>query len=154
MFTRTESEVKSLRALRDLCLIQYSIQAIGNPADKASYINALLTFPVIACKQVSENKGLKTPMLSQVQALEATLEAMGTPTPEQSALLRVIDGGKEARIPSPVQSREAVWTISGEMASGYSIRDTGNALNYELNIVQKRMEYKPLKVHTPLQGKD
>ncbi|MBN3926744.1 hypothetical protein [Nostoc sp. NMS4] len=76
MFTRTELEVKSLRALRDLCLIQYGIQAIGNPADKASYINALLTFPVVACKQVSENKGLKSPIFSQVE----TLEAMGTPT--------------------------------------------------------------------------
>ncbi|MEH2169625.1 MAG: hypothetical protein V7K41_23790 [Nostoc sp.] len=85
----TIDSTKSLRALRDLCLIQYGIQAIGNPADKASYINALLTFPVIACKQVSENKGLKSPMLSQVEALEATLEAMGIPTPEQSALLKV-----------------------------------------------------------------
>ncbi|MEH2247962.1 hypothetical protein [Nostoc sp.] len=89
MFTRTELEVKSSRALCNLCLIQYGIQAIGNPADKASYINALLTFPVVACKQVLENKGFKSPMLSQVQALEATLEAMGTPTPEQPALLKV-----------------------------------------------------------------
>ncbi|MEH2279001.1 MAG: hypothetical protein V7K40_30525 [Nostoc sp.] len=40
---------------------------------------------------MSENKGLKlkSPIFSQVQALEATLEAMGTPTPEQSALLKV-----------------------------------------------------------------
>ncbi|MBN3946182.1 MAG: hypothetical protein HWQ38_06705 [Nostoc sp. NMS7] len=90
-----------MRALRDLCLIQYGIQAIGNPADKASYINAaLLTFPVIACKQVSENKGLKSPMLSQVQALEATLETMGTPTPEQSALLKVTMEGKKLEYPA------------------------------------------------------
>ncbi|RCJ32953.1 hypothetical protein A6769_26315 [Nostoc punctiforme NIES-2108] len=100
MFTRTELEVKSLRALRDLCLIQYGIQAIGNSADKASYINALLTFPVIACKQVSENKGLKSPMLSQVEALEATLEAMGTPTPEQSALLKVTMEGRKLEYPA------------------------------------------------------
>ena len=104
MFTRTELEVKSLRALRDLCLIQYGIQAIGNPADKASYINALLTFPVVACKQVSENKGLKSPIFSQVQALEATLEAtleaMGTPTPEQSALLKVTMEGRKLEYPA------------------------------------------------------
>ncbi|WP_414519487.1 hypothetical protein [Nostoc sp. PCC 9305] len=102
MFTRTELEVKSLRALRDLCLIQYGIQAIGNPADKASYINALLTFRVIACKQVSDNKGLKSPMLllSQVEALEATLEAMGTPTPEQSALLKVTMEGRKLEYPA------------------------------------------------------
>lgn len=36
MFTRTELELKSLKALRDLCLIQYGIQPVGNSADKAS----------------------------------------------------------------------------------------------------------------------
>ncbi|MEH2150048.1 hypothetical protein [Nostoc sp.] len=92
--------IKSLRALHDLCLIQYGIQVIGNPADKASYINALLTFPVIACKQVSENKGLKSPIFSQVEALEATLEAMGTPTPEQSALLKVTMEAKKLEYPA------------------------------------------------------
>ncbi|MDZ7991896.1 MAG: hypothetical protein RM022_004660 [Nostoc sp. EfeVER01] len=96
MFTRTELEVKSLRALRDLCLIQYGIQAIRNPADKASYINALLTFPVVACKQVAENKGLKSPIFSKVEALEA----MGTPTPEQSALLKVTMEGRKLEYPA------------------------------------------------------
>lgn len=34
-------------------------------------------------------------MLSQVEALEAILEAMGTPTPEQSALLKVTMEGRK-----------------------------------------------------------
>ncbi|MEH1924710.1 hypothetical protein [Nostoc sp.] len=48
-------------------------------------------------------------MFSQVEALEATLEAMGTPTPEQSALLKVTMD----RVSSTVQSRETVWTLPG-----------------------------------------
>ncbi|MEH1927123.1 hypothetical protein [Nostoc sp.] len=38
-------------------------------------------------------------MLSQVQALEAILETMGTPTPEQSALLKVTMEGKKLEYP-------------------------------------------------------
>ncbi|MBW4689321.1 MAG: hypothetical protein KME40_30575 [Komarekiella atlantica HA4396-MV6] len=71
MFTRTELELKSLKSLRDLCLTQYGIQPVGNPANKASFINALLTFPTIACKQVEDNKGLKSPTFAQVEALGA-----------------------------------------------------------------------------------
>ncbi|MGJ5630191.1 hypothetical protein [Nostoc sp. CALU 1950] len=113
MFTRTELEVKSLRALRDLCLIQYGIQAIGNPADKASYINALLTFPVVACKQVSENKGLKSPIFSQVESTRSSTRGYGNTYTRTVCITQSDDGRKKVRVPSAVQSREAIWTVSG-----------------------------------------
>lgn len=100
MFTRTELELKSLRELRELCLTQYGIQPVGNPVSKEAYIVALLTFSVIACKQVREHTGLRTPSFAHVQELGAILESMNTPTPEQSALIKATLEGRKLEYPN------------------------------------------------------
>ena len=99
MFTRTELESKTLLELRDMCLAQYGLKPMGNLALKEAYINALLSFTAIACLQLREDAGFKTPTAAQVETLKAMIDQIGTPTIEQSALIKVTLEGRRAEYP-------------------------------------------------------
>ncbi|ARV62735.1 hypothetical protein BZZ01_32495 [Nostocales cyanobacterium HT-58-2] len=99
MFTRTELERKSIKELRNLCLHVYELKPIGNTAYKDSYINALLVFPAIALRQIKAGTGYKRIRESHLDALGAIIEAIGSPTQEQKALLKVTMEGKTMEFP-------------------------------------------------------
>jgi hypothetical protein len=48
-----------------------------------------MAFSALALNQFKEGRGLKFPSLKSVQALSAVLDEIGSPTPEQEALIRI-----------------------------------------------------------------
>lgn len=99
MFTRSQLEIKTLNELRDLCR-KYGIKPTGNPGYKISYITCLMTFPELAIKQIREVRGLKRPSWKKFEAIGECLDEMGTPTDEQSALIKMTMEGIRMAYPS------------------------------------------------------
>jgi hypothetical protein len=99
MFTRTELELLTVAQLKILCN-RYGLRPTGNPGYKTSYITTLMAFPVLAIHQLEEGKGLKSPSFGSLQEISTTLDEMGTPTPEQSALIRISFEGRRMEIPA------------------------------------------------------
>ncbi|WP_414562740.1 MULTISPECIES: hypothetical protein [unclassified Anabaena] len=99
MFTRTELELLSVPQLKMLCN-RYGLKPTGNPGYKTSYITTLMAFPVLAIHQLEEGKGLKSPSFGSLQEIGTTLDEMGSPTPEQSALIRISFEGRRMEIPA------------------------------------------------------
>lgn len=100
MFTREELNLESLENLRELCITHYGLRPLGNPATKEAYINALLTFPAVACTQTIKNTGLRMPHIAHVQNLRALVEGMNRPSPEQSALVKATMEGFKLPYPA------------------------------------------------------
>jgi hypothetical protein len=98
MFTRSQLEIKTLNVLRDLCR-KYGIKPTGNPGYKVSYITSLMAFPELAIKQTKKARGLKRPSWDKLQVMGECLDEMGTPTDEQSALIKATMEGK--KLPDP-----------------------------------------------------
>ncbi|NEU74082.1 hypothetical protein PI95_016335 [Hassallia byssoidea VB512170] len=99
MFTRSQLEIKTLNELGDLCR-KYGIKPTGNPGYKISYITSLMTFPELAIKQITEARGLKRPSWNKFEAIGECLDEMGTPTDEQSALIKMTMEGRRMAYPS------------------------------------------------------
>lgn len=98
MFTRSELEIKTVSELRVLCL-RYGVKPTGNPGYKVSYITSLMAFPQLALKQMTENRGLKSPSFGNVQSMGEALDEMNAPTKEQIALIRISLEGKRMSYP-------------------------------------------------------
>jgi phosphopentomutase len=99
MFTRTELELLRTSQLKILCN-RYGLKPTGNPAYKTSFITTLMAFPVLAIHQLEEGKGLKSPSFGSLQEIGTALDEMGSPTLEQSALIRISFEGRRMQIPA------------------------------------------------------
>ena len=98
MFTRSELEIKTLGELKGLCK-QYGLKALGNPAYKTAWIDALLTFVAIALRQMKEGEGLTRMTFKGYQNLGQALDQMGQPTDQQAALIKATMQGKRLEYP-------------------------------------------------------
>jgi len=98
MFTRSELEIKTIEELRNLCS-RYGVKPTGNIGYKTSHVTALMAFPILALKQITENRGLKSPSFASFQQMGIALDQMGTPTSEQVALIRISLEGRRMSYP-------------------------------------------------------
>ncbi|AUT03572.1 hypothetical protein CLI64_25970 [Nostoc sp. CENA543] len=98
LFSRTELELLTIPQLKMLCN-RYGLKPTGNPGYKTAYITTLMAFPALALKQLEDGRGLKFPTFVSYQAVGSALEEMGTPTTEQSALIRISLEGKSINHP-------------------------------------------------------
>lgn len=98
MFTRTELELLTIPQLKILC-DRYGLKPTGKAGYKDSYITTLMAFPVLAIQQLEDGRGLKRPSFASFEAMGKALDEMNTPTPEQSALIRVSFEGRRMEIP-------------------------------------------------------
>ncbi|MBH8578046.1 hypothetical protein I8752_34910 [Nostocaceae cyanobacterium CENA369] len=98
MFTRSELEIKTIPELRDLCR-RYGLRPTGNAGYKVSWITSLMAFPAIALNQLQEGRGLKRLPFEDFQNIGAALDRMGTPTDEQSALIKISLEGRRMKSP-------------------------------------------------------
>ena len=98
MFSRTELEVLTIPELRALCQ-RYGVKPTGSQAYKTSYLTSLMAFPVIALKQMEENRGLRMLSFANLQNLGVALDEMNSPTDEQVALIRVSFEGRRMEYP-------------------------------------------------------
>ncbi|MDF5706791.1 MAG: hypothetical protein PUP90_03675 [Nostoc sp. S4] len=109
MFTRSELEIKTVPELRDLCR-RYGIRPTGSPGLKGSYITSLMSFGIIAIRQMNEGRGLKIPSLASVQVIESAIDEMNTPTDEQAALIKSSLEGRRMSYPDRYeQERLLAW---------------------------------------------
>lgn len=98
VFSRQELELLTIPELRTL-LLRYGLKPTGSAALKPAYITTLMVFPELALQQFEQDRGLLRPTFDQLQLIGETLDQMGDPTPEQSALLRVTFEGRKMAIP-------------------------------------------------------
>lgn len=93
VFSRQELELLTIPELR-MMLLRYGLKPTGSSALKPAYITSLMVFPELALQQFEQDRGLTRPTFDQLQIMGEILDQMGTPTPEQSALLRVTFEGR------------------------------------------------------------
>ncbi|MBN4006467.1 MULTISPECIES: hypothetical protein [unclassified Nostoc] len=98
MFTRSELEIKTTLELHDLCH-RYGIKPTGNPGYKTSFIVSLMAFPQLALQQMRQGRGLKTPDFNTIQIISTAIDEMGSPTDEQSALIKITLEGRRMNYP-------------------------------------------------------
>ncbi|QLE54818.1 hypothetical protein [Nostoc sp. TCL26-01] len=98
VFSRQELELLTIPQLRIL-LLRYGLKPTGSAALKPGFITTLMVFPEMALQQFENGTGLIRPTFDQLQIMGEILDQMGTPTPEQSALLRVSFEGRRMDIP-------------------------------------------------------
>ncbi|MBW4557093.1 MAG: hypothetical protein KME59_14325 [Trichormus sp. ATA11-4-KO1] len=122
MFTRTELELLTVPQLKILCN-RYGLQPTGNPGYKTSYITTLMAFPVLAIHQLEEGKGLKSPSFGSLQEIGTALDEMGSPTPEQSALIRISFEGRRMEIPARYDQEKllAIYKVKNHLEEVISL---------------------------------
>jgi hypothetical protein len=98
MFTRTELEIKTIAELVQLCKL-YGLKPTGNKGYKQSYLVTLLAFHAIAVNQLQQGRGIKPPSFGFMNDLSDCVDSMGTPTDEQSALIKMTMEGKTLNYP-------------------------------------------------------
>lgn len=98
VFSRSELELLTIPELRQM-MLRYGLKPTGNAALKTGYITTLMAFPELALQQYETNRGLIRPTFDQLQIIGEILDQMGTPTPEQSALIRVSFEGRRMSVP-------------------------------------------------------
>jgi hypothetical protein len=109
MFTRSELEIKTVPELRDMCR-RYGVRPTGSPALKGSYITSLMSFAIIAIKQMEEGRGLRLPSLASIQIIESAIDEMNTPTDEQAGLIKISMEGRRMNYPDRYeQERLLAW---------------------------------------------
>jgi hypothetical protein len=99
VFSRQELELLTIPEL-SLLVKRYGLRPTGTGGQKASYLTTLMAFPALALQQFEEKRGLLRPTFDQLQIMGEILDQMGTPTPEQSALLRVTFEGRRMEYPA------------------------------------------------------
>ncbi|MEH2067252.1 MAG: hypothetical protein V7K47_03620 [Nostoc sp.] len=112
MFTRSELEIKTISELRDLCR-RYGIKPTGNAGYKTSFIVSLMAFPQLALQQMRQVKGLKTLDFNTMQIISTAIDEMGSPTDEQSALIKITLEGRKMNYPDRYEQEKLLaWHLA------------------------------------------